>query len=268
MGIASLIGRASTRGCNVKHGYVMQKTQNDRSDRREELLNTLVAARDEVRLRRHLLSLEAKQRWFDLESRIALLQSLLEQEGDRLTEGVVGSVHDLTQAAHTLFNEGPRSVVLSTPASQFMNTPVTCFEYDYVDKPAQLMLEFDCGLIPVVNTYWALVGLVTDRDVCMAAQTHGQSLYAMRVDSVMSRTIHSVAPNTSLQAIYAVLTEHKIRRVPVVQDRQLVGIVAIADIAHWLDIHGHASGPAGAELVHTLAAISAPRGVVRGAIAQ
>ncbi len=239
----------------------MQHTHHGESKPLKDLLNTLATTRDEVRLRGHLFSLEARERWLNLESRIDMLQTKLEHEGERLSEAALDSIHDLTHAASVFFHDGVRSTALLTPADQFMSTPVTCFEHDNLDQPAQLMQEFDCGLIPVVDAYWALVGLISDRDVCMAAHTGGQSLASMRVDSVMSRTVHSVTSDTSLQAICTLMSTQRIRRVPVLQDGQLVGIVAVSDIARWLEAHGHAEGPGGSELVRTLAAISTPRGV-------
>jgi len=79
-------------------------------------------------------------------------------------------------------------------ASDLMTTGVkTCRVDDSVERAAQIMWEHDCGAVPVVDADERLVGIVTDRDVCMAAYTRGDSLQAIAVSGVMAHKLHCVA---------------------------------------------------------------------------
>jgi CBS domain-containing protein len=73
---------------------------------------------------------------------------------------------------------------------ELMSHPVvTCSTGDHLDVPARLMWEYDCGLVPVVNDDGRLAGVVTDRDICMAAYTQGQPLHAIPVTTAMASNV-------------------------------------------------------------------------------
>jgi CBS domain-containing protein len=67
--------------------------------------------------------------------------------------------------------------------------PVTCPASSTLDQAARLMWEFDCGIIPIVNTDGRLAGVVTDRDICMAAYTQGRPLASIPITTAMARGV-------------------------------------------------------------------------------
>lgn len=108
----------------------------------------------------------------------------------------------------------------------------TCRVWDTLNTPAQLMWDHACGCIPVLDENSRLVGILTDRDICMAAYTQGKTLRDIAVKSAMSKQVRSCRPLDTLAMAEEVMKTNKIRRLPVVDvDGRLVGIVSLDDIA-------------------------------------
>lgn len=144
-----------------------------------------------------------------------------------------------------------------------MHTDVAvCRPGDSLSHAAGLMWDRDCGLIAVVDTDHHIVGAITDRDVCMAAYTQGQTLTALRVSSAMSHGAVSCAPDDPLAVALELMQSKQIRRVFVTDPEQrLVGIVALADITRWAEANlRRPGGPEASDIAQTLAAICRARG--------
>jgi CBS domain-containing protein len=111
--------------------------------------------------------------------------------------------------------------------------PKTCTTSDTLHRAANLMWETDCGVIPVIDDAGRLRGIVTDRDVCMAAFTQGKPLHEISVESVMSRLMFTLAPTDSVASAAQLFKERQVRRAPVVNGvGSLVGILSISDVVH------------------------------------
>lgn len=114
------------------------------------------------------------------------------------------------------------SVMTANPASCTADTPIR--------QVAQLMIDNDCGQIPVVDGDNRLVGVVTDRDIVVRLVAAGKS--DAKAGDAMSKPCRSVAADSSVQDAVQLMESAKIRRVPVVDgDGRLAGIVSIADLA-------------------------------------
>jgi predicted transcriptional regulator len=102
-----------------------------------------------------------------------------------------------------------------------------------LSRAAQLMWECDCGSVPVQEAgSGRIIGMLTDRDICMATWSREQSPASISVGDVMSRKLYSVGPDDSIQATEILMRSKQVRRVPVLDgERQLLGIVSLADIA-------------------------------------
>ena len=127
---------------------------------------------------------------------------------------------------------------------------------------AQIMWENDCGAVPVVDADGRLIGIVTDRDICMAAQLQGAPLHDSRVSSAMARDVKTCSPRDTPVTVQAIMQQNKIRRVPVVDDQgRLVGIVTLGDLAYLVSRNPDAGGDGMTltAVAHTLAAVSQPR---------
>ena len=109
--------------------------------------------------------------------------------------------------------------------------PACCKEDQSLQDAATLMVENDCGQIPVVDDEGGLVGVITDRDVCCRAIAEGMSAET-RVGDVMTRSVVSVTPDTSLEDCLASMEKNQVRRVPVIDDDgKCCGMVSQADVA-------------------------------------
>jgi CBS domain-containing protein len=111
----------------------------------------------------------------------------------------------------------------------------TCHPGDSLNLPAQIMWEHDCGCVPVVmdeDGGARVVGMLTDRDICMAAYTQGRPLEAIAVSSAMSQRVCSCRRTDALRVALNVLRANQLRRLPVVDaEEHLVGMLSLADVA-------------------------------------
>lgn len=196
-----------------------------------EVLKELVSARDEARLRAHLLGMDTRRRLGDLEQEIETFERKLSTRGEWVADHVVATARGLTRAIADLV--GARSDQEPTRIRDVMTRGVvSCTTEDNLNRAAQLMWESDCGAVPIVDAAGKLVGIVTDRDICMAAYTRGRALTELGVSSAMSAGVFSCRPTDTLRSVLDAMATHQIRRVPVVGDEgELVGIVSLADVA-------------------------------------
>jgi CBS domain-containing protein len=97
---------------------------------------------------------------------------------------------------------------------------------------ARIMWEGDCGAVPVTDERDHVVGVITDRDICIAAATRPSREGEIPVKDVISKAVYSCAPGDDVRAALDTMKARKVRRLPVVdQGGRLVGIVSIHDIA-------------------------------------
>jgi CBS domain-containing protein len=106
-----------------------------------------------------------------------------------------------------------------------------CRENENLDCAAALMWNHDIGSVPVVDAERRVVGMITDRDVCMAAYTQGKRLAEIPVDQVMSNQIVTVGPDDTLPAAERLMREAQVRRLPVTdREGRLIGVVSQNDL--------------------------------------
>ena len=109
---------------------------------------------------------------------------------------------------------------------------LTCFPEDDLRAPARAMWEGDCGCVPVVDSWSRVIGMITDRDICMAAYTQGKPLREIRVEGVMSKSVVSCTTGDSLEQAEELMRRNRVRRLPVLDaDKRLVGLLSLNDIA-------------------------------------
>ena len=109
---------------------------------------------------------------------------------------------------------------------------VTCRTKDSLNRVAQLMWEHRCGCTPVLDETDRVVGLLTDRDLCMAAYTQGRRLDDMPVTSAMSRPVWTCLPSASVEEVEDIMMAHGVRRIVVAgPEGRLSGLVSLEDIA-------------------------------------
>lgn len=224
-------------------------------------LRDLVAVRDEARLRMHLLSMDGKDRLTALESEISRFERELSARGDWVAEQVVGVARQLTQALVDISSTSHKPPTPTLVRDVMHKDVASCHPWDSLNRAAQLMWEIDCGAVPVVDLRGHLIGMITDRDVCMAAYTRGLPISELEVRSAMFEGPRSCSPEQTLAACLDVMTTEQIRRVPVVaEDGRLVGIVSLADVARLAQAPSVQSAEARSWVPGVLAGISQPGG--------
>lgn len=113
---------------------------------------------------------------------------------------------------------------------EIMTTNVEyCTPLDNVYEVAVKMKENDVGAIPIVEND-RLLGMITDRDLVVRGIAEKRS-GSNQVTNVMTDNLITVSPDTSVYEASQLMSKHQIRRLPVVENGQLVGIVALGDLA-------------------------------------
>ena len=114
-----------------------------------------------------------------------------------------------------------------------MSAAVRCCQADdTLAIAARIMWEQDCGFVPVTDGLGRLVGVVTDRDACMASYTQGKSLLAIPVSAAMASRVVTLRPADAPARAHELLRTHHLRRLPVVDaDNRVVGVLSLKDLA-------------------------------------
>ena len=141
-----------------------------------------------------------------------------------------------------------------------MKTDVaTCTPGDDLASVARTMQERRCGFLPVVDGHGLVAGVITDRDVCLAAADGSRPMARHGVKDAMSRPVFSCFPDENVKVTIATMARRHVRRLTVL-DRQghLQGVLSIDDVLQAPDRRG---APTAEEIVAALKGIGAPRPV-------
>jgi len=108
--------------------------------------------------------------------------------------------------------------------------PETLGPHDSIEKAAKLMRDHDYGVIPILDGLDALVGIVTDRDIVVkaVAKGHGPETQLQECMTVQPDTVPRDLP---LAEALHVMNARQVRRLPVVENGRLIGMISIGDIA-------------------------------------
>ncbi len=137
----------------------------------------------------------------------------------------------------------------------------TCRTDEALATAARLMWERDIGAVPVVGAEGQLVGIITDRDICMAAYFTGEPLSSMPISEHMSKEVFTAGSAQDIESAEELMRSKQIRRLPVLDEaRALVGMVTLGDVARAAAARGRKGVPV-EDVAATLAAVSQPRPV-------
>jgi CBS domain-containing protein len=107
--------------------------------------------------------------------------------------------------------------------------PRTVSPQDSIQNAARIMRDEDTGVVPVVDN-GKPVGVITDRDIVVRAVAEGGQLNRP-VRDIVTNELVAATPDMSVSEATELMSTHQVRRLPVVENNRLVGIVSIGDIA-------------------------------------
>lgn len=119
--------------------------------------------------------------------------------------------------------------------------PVTAGTNSALSEIGKLMEKWNIGCVPILENS-KLVGVITDRDLVVKGVAVGMDLASHTAREIMSTDLHTVNPDTDTDLAANLMIENKIRRLPVIENNQLVGIVTLGDLAvttHDAKTFGH-----------------------------
>lgn len=135
--------------------------------------------------------------------------------------------------------------------------PATCTTSETVSDAARVMHEHKCGFVPVVDPHGAVVGVVTDRDVCLVVGDKHRAMTHVSVQDAMSHPVFSCYADDNVKTTLATMAKRHVRRLPVLDKHgHLQGVLSIDDIVQARYRRG---GPTADDILAALRAIGGPR---------
>jgi CBS domain-containing protein len=135
--------------------------------------------------------------------------------------------------------------------------PATCTTSDSVTDAAKVMQQHKCGFVPVVDGRGAVVGVVTDRDVCLVVGDKNRAMTHISVLDAMSHPVFSCYGDENVKVSLGTMARRHVRRLPVL-DKQghLIGVLSIDDV---IQTPYRMGAPTAEEVVTALRGANAPR---------
>ncbi|MBQ1703389.1 MAG: CBS domain-containing protein [Oscillospiraceae bacterium] len=110
-------------------------------------------------------------------------------------------------------------------------SPVTVAPDETALHAARLLSRHNVGSLPVCGTDGSLRGVVTDRDIVLRCVANGESPAKTPVRDIMSRSVVTASPEDDISRVSELMSRAQVRRLPVVSEGQLVGVIALGDLA-------------------------------------
>ena len=96
---------------------------------------------------------------------------------------------------------------------------------------AQLMWQNDCGVLPIIKDGQKVIGMITDRDICMGAAINDRKPSSISVEEIMTGEVYAVQVDDDIDQALQTMQEHRVRRLPVINSAgELEGILSMNDI--------------------------------------
>ena len=115
---------------------------------------------------------------------------------------------------------------------EFMTTDARCIkEGQSLVDAARMMMDLDCGSLPICGDDGKLTGMVTDRDIVLKCVAAGRNPADMTARDLATGRPHWVDADANIDAAIELMERHQVRRLPVIADHKLVGIISQGDIA-------------------------------------
>lgn len=120
-------------------------------------------------------------------------------------------------------------------AQDIMTTEVVSVDKTTSIKDAAVkMAETDVGSV-VVNDRDTLVGIITDRDITIRAVAQKDDLNKVTCADVMSTNVVTASSDTDMEDVIGLMSEHQIKRIPIVDKKSVVGMISLRDISQTIE---------------------------------
>jgi CBS domain-containing protein len=121
-----------------------------------------------------------------------------------------------------------------TTARDLMNPGAECISaHETLDRAAQLMLELGVGALPICGADDRLQGMITDRDIVLKCVAEGRDP-AKVTAAELAMGLVWVSADATVEEALAKMEQHQIRRLPVIENHRIVGMISEADLARSL----------------------------------
>ncbi|KXS52473.1 CBS domain-containing protein [Marinobacter persicus] len=148
--------------------------------------------------------------------------------------------------------------------AEIMHKNATCCDQDStLDDLARTMWENDLGIVPIIDERKQLKGVVTDRDIAMAATLQHKPLWEMKAsDLIANKQCHVCHPEDDIHDVLKMMSQSQVRRVPVLNGQgEVMGMIGMHDIVEHTTNSGKARSEnqyAASELIEALRQVSRP----------
>ena len=102
---------------------------------------------------------------------------------------------------------------------------------DTVEHAAQIMKEYNIGSIPVNTENRGIVGIITDRDIILRCVAEGENIKVQKISEIMTSNPVVGDKNINTDEAVRIMGERQIRRLPIISNNELIGIVSLGDLA-------------------------------------
>jgi len=108
---------------------------------------------------------------------------------------------------------------------------VFCSVHDNLNRAAKIMQQTDCGVVPIVDDEKRVVGIITDRDICLAVSSLNQLPSNIKVHGFTERKIVGCKLSEDVKNVLKKMRKNQIKRLPVTsQNGEILGIISVTDI--------------------------------------
>jgi CBS domain-containing protein len=107
---------------------------------------------------------------------------------------------------------------------------VTVAPHQTIASVVKVLTQNRIGAAPVINEEGQLIGIISERDIIRGMSDHADAVLALPAEHLMTRDVKTCSSEAQLVEIMEVMTLHRIRHLPVIQDGALHGIVSIGDV--------------------------------------
>lgn len=115
---------------------------------------------------------------------------------------------------------------------EFMTMDARCIgESESLVDAARMMMDLDCGALPICGDDGRLKGMITDRDIVLKCVAAGRDPGQMMARDLASGKPYCIDADANVDAAIDMMEKHQVRRLPVISDHRLVGIISQGDIA-------------------------------------